>query len=131
MPNPYAQFLGDQDPIEVLTATPAGLRSQAAEPDPDGLSTTLRPGGWAALEILRHLADNERVFAFRLRQCLAGPGHVIQPYDRDGWHALPALQGPTRPLLCSKHFVAEIWRCGRETSVDARRRRVLHRSVEK
>ena len=32
-----------------------------------------------------HLADTELVFAFRLRQALAEPYHVIQPFDQDNW----------------------------------------------
>ena len=36
-------------------------------------------------EILCHLADCETVFAFRLRQALAEPNHVIQPFDQDNW----------------------------------------------
>ena len=36
-------------------------------------------------EILCHLADCEIVFAFRLRQTLAEPHHVIQPFDQDVW----------------------------------------------
>lgn len=36
-------------------------------------------------EILCHLADCEIVFAYRLRQTLAEPHHVIQPFDQDLW----------------------------------------------
>jgi hypothetical protein len=43
------------------------------------------PGKWSAREILCHLADCEIVFAFRLRQTLAEPRHVIQPFDQDLW----------------------------------------------
>ncbi len=43
------------------------------------------PGKWSAREILCHLADNELVFAFRLRQALAEDHHTIQPYDQDAW----------------------------------------------
>jgi hypothetical protein len=35
--------------------------------------------------ILCHLADAELAFAFRLRQTLAEPHHVIQPFDQDAW----------------------------------------------
>ena len=43
------------------------------------------PGKWSVREILSHLADCEIVFAFRLRQTLAEPHHVIQPFDQDVW----------------------------------------------
>jgi hypothetical protein len=38
-------------------------------------------------EILIHLADTELAFAFRLRQALAEPHHVVQPFDQDAWAA--------------------------------------------
>jgi uncharacterized damage-inducible protein DinB len=43
------------------------------------------PGKWSVREILCHLADCEIVFAYRLRQTLAEPHHVIQPFDQDIW----------------------------------------------
>ncbi len=43
------------------------------------------PGKWSVREILCHLADCEIVFAYRLRQILAEPHHVIQPFDQDIW----------------------------------------------
>jgi uncharacterized damage-inducible protein DinB len=43
------------------------------------------PGKWSVREILCHLADCEIVFAYRLRQTLAEPHHVIQPFDQDTW----------------------------------------------
>lgn len=52
---------------------------------PDGLERSLAPGKWPARAILCHLADCETVFAFRLRQALAEPRHVIQPFDQDAW----------------------------------------------
>jgi len=45
------------------------------------------PGKWNAREIVCHLADVEAVFAFRLRQTLAQPHYVIQPFDQDDWAA--------------------------------------------
>ena len=42
-------------------------------------------GKWPARVILCHLADCEVAFAFRFRQALAEPNHVIQPFDQDAW----------------------------------------------
>lgn len=100
MLNPYGQFLGDRDPLEVLAATPVTLDRLISELGPEGWSRSYRPGGWAARDILRHLADNELAFAVRLRQGLAEPRHVIQPYDQDAWHALNIPQ-PIDAVLAS------------------------------
>jgi len=83
--NPYAIFLNGRDPRDVIEETAARLDTLAAQLGPEGLERSLAPGKWRAREILCHLADCELVFAFRLRQALAEPNHVIQPFDQDNW----------------------------------------------
>jgi uncharacterized damage-inducible protein DinB len=83
--NPYASFLGDRDPLEVIAATSQKLTGIAADLGPEGLERSLATGKWSARAILCHLADCEVAFAFRLRQTLAEPHHVIQPLDQDIW----------------------------------------------
>jgi DinB superfamily len=84
MLNPYANYLGDREPLEVLAATPAKIKAildqlnEAREKSP-------APGKWSAREIVVHLADCEIAFAFRLRQTLAEDNHVIQPFDQEKW----------------------------------------------
>src|SRR6202790_2895969 len=85
--NPYATHLGDQDPLRVIGETPARLRALLDALGQDGVERTLAPGKWSARQILCHLADTELAFAFRLRQALAEPHHVIQPFDQDKWAA--------------------------------------------
>jgi DinB superfamily len=83
--NPYATFLGNRDPRDVIAQTPTRLELLVERLGPDGLERSLAPGKWKAREILCHLADCELVFAFRLRQSLAESNHVIQPFDQDHW----------------------------------------------
>jgi hypothetical protein len=83
--NPYASFLGSRDPRQVIASTPARLRELLDSLGADGVGKSPAPGKWSAREILCHLADCEIVFAFRLRQTLAEPHHVIQPFDQDVW----------------------------------------------
>src|SRR5438270_3808003 len=83
--NPYAGFLGDQDPLEVIGKTPERLNQLFNKLGANGQEKTYAPGKWSAREILCHLADCEIVFAFRLRQALAEPHHMIQPFDQDEW----------------------------------------------
>jgi hypothetical protein len=83
--NPYAPNLGDRDSREVIAATPDRLSLLVDQLGPDGMERSLAPGKWRAREILCHLADCEVVFAYRLRQALAEPNHVIQPFDQDLW----------------------------------------------
>ncbi len=83
--NPYAKFLAERDPLPVITATPGRLSAVLGDLGQDGAERALAPGKWSARKILCHLADTELAFAFRLRQTLAEPHHVIQPFDQDRW----------------------------------------------
>jgi uncharacterized damage-inducible protein DinB len=83
--NPYASFLGPREPREVIASTPARLKEMVDSLGADGAQKSPAPGKWSAREILCHLADCEIVFAYRLRQTLAEPHHVIQPFDQDLW----------------------------------------------
>src|SRR5260370_106204 len=88
--NPYACFVGSQDPRQVISATANRLNDMlralggAVDHPPS-------PTKWSAREVICHLADTELVFAFRLRQALAEPYHVIQPFDQDAWASRYAI----------------------------------------
>ena len=83
--NPYATFLGNRNPREVIEETPGRLTALAGRLGRDGMERSLAPGKWPARAILCHLADCELAFAFRLRQALAEPHHVCQPFDQEAW----------------------------------------------
>jgi DinB family protein len=83
--NPYASFLADRDPVEVIASTAAQLRRFSDTLGSKRIEHAPAPGKWNAREIVCHLADCELVFAFRLRQTLAEDRHVIQPFDQDKW----------------------------------------------
>jgi hypothetical protein len=82
--NPYASFLGDQDPLRVQSETPKRLRDLTAALK-DRVNAKPAPNKWSPREILAHLADTEITFAFRYRQALAEDSHIIQPFDQDRW----------------------------------------------
>ena len=85
--NPYASLLHGEDPLEVLKATPPKLGSVLEKVTPDRQVKHPAPDKWSLRDIVCHLADTEIAFAFRLRQTLAEPHHVIQPFDQDLWAA--------------------------------------------
>ena len=89
MENPYAKYLGDRDPLAVMAATPGALYTLLspliADEADDCISRRPAPGKWSIREILAHLADCEIAFGFRLRQALADPAIVLQPFDQELW----------------------------------------------
>jgi hypothetical protein len=85
--NPYAKYLGERDARGAIAETAGKLAALAGRLGPEGLRRNPAPGKWSTAEILCHLADCEVVFAYRLRQALAEPHHVIQPFDQEVWAA--------------------------------------------
>ena len=83
--NPYAGFLGDSKPNEVVAETPKRISQLVEQLGPEGLERSYAPGKWTAREIICHLTDTEIAFSFRFRQTLAEPHHVIQPWDQEAW----------------------------------------------
>jgi hypothetical protein len=85
--NPYARFLGSDDPLMVLAGTPEQLANLAQSISAGRISAAPAPGKWSAREIFCHLADCEVAFGFRLRQTLAEDNHTVQPFDQEKWAA--------------------------------------------
>jgi uncharacterized damage-inducible protein DinB len=83
--NPYAKHLGDRDPLSVIAGTPGELAGRTGRLSAEAANRHPAPGKWSVRQIVCHLADTEIAFAFRLRQALAEPNHIIQPFDQDGW----------------------------------------------
>jgi hypothetical protein len=83
--NPYASQLGSQEPIRVLSATPARLQELLASFGNERVNRPLSPGKWSPREIVTHLADCEIAHGFRYRQVLAEENPVVQPWDQEHW----------------------------------------------
>src|SRR5262249_25992105 len=96
--NPYASFLGGQNPIQVLSTTPSRLETIAASLGESRLNHKARPDKWSGREILVHLADTELAFGFRYRQTLGEENHVVQPFDQDKWANTYAAYGAQQAL---------------------------------
>ena len=86
--HPYAQWLGERDPFEVLAETQKRIPAIALALGPAGLKRTYAPGKWTAAQVLAHLADCEIAFGFRVRQILSQPELAIQTFDQDRWARL-------------------------------------------
>jgi hypothetical protein len=124
--NPYASFLGDRNPLEVIEQTPRTLSGLVMQCAPASMEWRPAPGKWNAREILCHLADCEIAFAFRYRQTLAEDHHVIQPFDQERWAGMYGGLG-TRSALSAFSAVRE-WNLALigTTPPEAMAKRVLH-----
>jgi hypothetical protein len=83
--NAILGLLGDAEPSAVLRRTPADLQAEIADLTDQQLSTPEAPGKWSIRHVVRHLADSEIVFAWRVRMILAHEQPPLTGYDQDRW----------------------------------------------
>lgn len=79
------EALGDRDPLEVQAVLVDRLRDAVAGMSDEQLREREAPGRWSALEVIRHLADTEMVYSYRMRMSVAQPGSAMPAYDQDRW----------------------------------------------
>lgn len=78
-------LVGDRDPIAILEKTPGDVAKLVAGLSPHDLGRPESSGKWSILHVLRHLADSEIVWSYRIRRILADDRPPIQGYDQDRW----------------------------------------------
>jgi len=78
-------LLGARNPIDVLKRTPAALEKAIHGLSPRELSKREAPDKWSIKHVLRHLADSDIVWAWRLRMVLAHDRPSLTGYDQDLW----------------------------------------------
>jgi hypothetical protein len=83
--NPYAQQLGDREPMPVLESTPGRLRELTTSLPDDLIGTPPEPGKWSIHQIVAHLADVELVFTARARMMLFEDNPTLVAFNQDNW----------------------------------------------
>jgi DinB superfamily len=78
-------LLGDQEPLDVLRRTDAALRKGVDGMSDRQLGTPEAPGKWSVRHVVRHLADAEIVWGWRLRVVLAQSRPPLTGFDQDLW----------------------------------------------
>lgn len=78
-------LLGDRDPLEVLEATPDRLRGAINGVTGGELGVPEAEGKWSIRDVLRHLADSEIVWGYRLRMVLGQDRPTLTGFDQDAW----------------------------------------------
>jgi uncharacterized damage-inducible protein DinB len=94
------ELIGDRDPVEILSGTPAVFAAVVDAESPERLAAPERPGAWSIAGILRHMADSELVWGYRLRMVLTEERPTLRGYDQDAWsdRLSYALADPRRAL---------------------------------
>jgi hypothetical protein len=96
-PSEYAPYYGryvalvpDGPVLDVLRAQPDALARQLRTADPD---MAYAPGKWTVHQALQHVADAERVFAYRALRFARGDESPLASFDEDTWAANADVSG--------------------------------------
>ena len=96
MPTPYADQVGDRDPVDVLGSSLSDYQQLTNRLTPAQWATPWAPGKWTAHQIVVHITQWEMIFGVRLRCGLSVPGYTVQPLDQDPFmFEAAAVDGPT------------------------------------
>lgn len=78
-------LVGSRDPFDVLKSTPTELWARLADLREDLISQPEADGKWSIAQVVRHLADSELVWGWRLRMVLSHDRPTLTGYDQDLW----------------------------------------------
>jgi hypothetical protein len=78
-------LVADRDPLDILRETPGAVARAVASLTPEKLRTPEMPGKWSVAQVLRHLADTDVVWGWRMRMILAQDRPPITGFDQDAW----------------------------------------------
>jgi uncharacterized damage-inducible protein DinB len=78
-------LVADRNPIEILRETPGAVARAVATLTPQQLKTPEAPGKWSIASVLRHLADTDVVWGWRMRLILAQDRPPLTGFDQDLW----------------------------------------------
>ncbi|WP_412070327.1 DinB family protein [Rubrivirga sp. IMCC43871] len=78
-------LVGGRDPLELLATAPERVARAVAGLSEDAARETPSEGAWSVLQIVRHLADSEIVYGYRIRLIVAADRPAIPGYDQDAW----------------------------------------------
>jgi DinB superfamily len=78
-------LLGSKDPMNVLGGTPEAVRNAVSGLTEHELSQPEAPDKWSIRHVVRHLADSDLVWGYRVRMVLAQDRPTLTGYDQDRW----------------------------------------------
>jgi len=84
-PNPYANDLGDADPLTSLSETPGRIRALVEGWPAERWERSYAPGKWSARRIVAHLAQAELALTTRVGFAASQEGYQAQPFSQDDW----------------------------------------------
>jgi DinB superfamily len=124
--NPYANDLGEREPLGALAETPWQIEKIVERWTTAEFDRSYAPGKWSARRILVHLAQTELALGTRVRFALAQDGYRAHSFNQDDWVPLDDHMDARTALnayLALRQMNLAMWRNLRE---DQRNRSFEH-----
>lgn len=86
---------GARTVLALLERETGDLRALISNVTPEQFHSGYAPGKWTLAESLLHMADVERVFAYRLLRIARGDQTPLPPFDHDAWVPVSGASGRT------------------------------------
>ena len=93
---PYIRALGDEDVVVRLERQADEIQRLVAALPPGKGEFAYAPGKWQLKEVIGHLCDGERVFAYRALSIARGATTPLPGFDENAWMAPGPFRG--RPI---------------------------------
>lgn len=81
----YISLVPDEDVVKQLETSLAGLEALFRSVPADRLTTPHKAGEWTPLDILAHIIDTERVFAYRALRIARGDTTDLPGFEQDDY----------------------------------------------
>ena len=81
----YVSQVSDGDVVAVLERQPSELRSLFADVEESRGTYAYEEGKWTLKEVLSHLIDGERIFAYRILRISRADETPIEGFEQDGY----------------------------------------------
>jgi hypothetical protein len=97
MASPYAEHVGDRDPVDVLRTSLDEYRAVVPRISTNAWPRPWAPGKWTLAQIMLHVTQWEMILGIRVRCALAMPPYTVQPMSQDPFMAVEskAVDGQT------------------------------------
>jgi hypothetical protein len=92
----YIALVPGDDALAALLVTPAPLIARLAGADPVRGAHRYAEGKWSVVEVVQHVADCERVFAYRMLRIARADTTPLAGFDENAW--MPAAEAGRRTL---------------------------------
>ena len=81
----YVSLINDEDVVEALEKQPSELKDLFANVSEDRGTFSYEEGKWTLKEVLSHIVDGERMFAYRVLRISRGDETPIEGFEQDGY----------------------------------------------